>query len=742
MPSVAQIVPDNSGIKSKISREGNTNIITGGSQAGNNLFHSFEKFSVPNGDRAFLKNDLDIENILIRVTGSSVSHIDGLLQANGKANLFFLNRNGISFGANARLNIGGSFIGSTANSIKFADGSSFDVNSSKAETLLTVSVPIGLGFASNPGSIGVVGDGKGIRKSLKLIDTTTGLRVQPDKTLALVGGDLVFKGATLKTAGGRIELGSVVSSGLVKLTPNSKGWALRYSQFPTFGDIRLYEATAVDASGKGGGDIQIQGKSLNLESGSQIETSTLGGGVGGVLRIRVSDSVNLIGSSKLPSFVNTSISSLVYPKAAGNGGDLKIEARWLNIRDGATIAAGTYGSGNASSVEILARDEVTLSRKPTRRGGSSISSSGYRGSTGNGGNINIQTRRLILHSGGIMSSGSFGEGVGGEISLKASEEVKVTGVSLTGNSPSRISTRTVGRGNAGGVSIKTKKLTLSDGGRVVIGGEKTASFVTSIKPGKGNAGSLRVEANSIKLEKGKISSATAREAGRGTGGEGGNIFLKSGDLQLSNSEITTSAGGSGNGGNIKIAAEAIAILKNSSIRANAIRGNGGNINIKATGLFVSPDSSITATSERGVDGIVNIDTPNPNLSGAIKPVVEIENNSKPRVLCAVENDVVDRAAEGEFYIFGANIGPSPFDILDDDLGWHDTTDTNQETSQKETIDVSDPPMEEYLEAQGAAWNPDGTIRLTAKPNPTVVPYGSLSTPCAQQQASENIANNK
>ncbi len=90
MPSVAQIVSDNSGIKSKISREGNTNIITGGSQAGNNLFHSFEKFSVINGDRAFFKNDLDIENILVRVTGSSASNIDGLLQANGKANPAFL----------------------------------------------------------------------------------------------------------------------------------------------------------------------------------------------------------------------------------------------------------------------------------------------------------------------------------------------------------------------------------------------------------------------------------------------------------------------------------------------------------------------------------------------------------------------------------------------------------------------------------------------------------------------------
>lgn len=64
-----------------------------------------------------------------------------------------INPNGILFGRNAELRIGGSFIASTADQINFANGRQFSALRTQASPLLTVSTPMGLQFGRNPGSI-------------------------------------------------------------------------------------------------------------------------------------------------------------------------------------------------------------------------------------------------------------------------------------------------------------------------------------------------------------------------------------------------------------------------------------------------------------------------------------------------------------------------------------------------------------------------------------------------------------
>ncbi|MFM2315610.1 MAG: hypothetical protein RLZZ04_4888 [Cyanobacteriota bacterium] len=285
----AQVTPDDTlPDDSVVTPQGEKIQIEGGTTRGNNLFHSFQEFSVPNGKEAAFNNADSIENILSRVTGGNESVINGGISANGSANLFLINPAGIIFGENASLNVGGSFIGSTADNLLFPDGVEYSATDTNTQPTLTINAPIGLGFRDNPQPI--------TNSSLFDIDNSVGLSVPKDKTLALIGGDISLSGGIISSEGGRIELGSVGENSTVSLTEIAQGWDVGYKGVENFQDLSLTRQASVESRGADTGDIEVQAQNINVLEGSAINILTSQGKAGN-LRVFATESVEVSGNS-------------------------------------------------------------------------------------------------------------------------------------------------------------------------------------------------------------------------------------------------------------------------------------------------------------------------------------------------------------------------------------------------------------------------------------------------------------
>jgi len=150
--AIAQLTPDNTlgAESSTVTPNGPlSDRINGGATRGANLFHSFQDFNVGSGRQVYFANPAGVANILTRVTGGNASDILGTLGVSGTANLFLLNPNGILFGPNSQLDIAGSFVATTADSVLFDNGFAFSAGNPQAPPLLTVSVPLGLQYGTN-----------------------------------------------------------------------------------------------------------------------------------------------------------------------------------------------------------------------------------------------------------------------------------------------------------------------------------------------------------------------------------------------------------------------------------------------------------------------------------------------------------------------------------------------------------------------------------------------------------------
>jgi filamentous hemagglutinin family protein len=624
--AIAQVIPDAS-LGSEPSTISPANLIQGGARRGANLFHSFSEFNISDGQRIDFANPAGVNRILARVTGGMRSDILGTLGVLGNADLFLINPNGILFGPNARLEIGGSLVVSSAEAVVFPNQASFSASNPQAPPLLTISVPIGLQFGANPGRLTIQGTGHNLSYNPDT-DTrrvnTPGLQVGFGLTLALIGGQMELQGASLRAESGQIALGSVAQPGLVNFSPTSQGYEFDYGAIGQFGVMELRDRSVADVSGATGGAIQVQGGQVILSNGSALLSITQGGGKGGTLSINATDSLDLLGDSvDRPEPYASSITS--ESQGTGVSGDVVINTRRITMLDGGLVTTYNFGGGGGN-ITVNAVESVDLI-------GSGFQDSGFYAGTlsdGNSGNLSITTDQLLLNSAALFTStygggnggnltitaskitvlntqvesSTFAGGRAGDVTLRATDSIELRGTpDPNGDNPGGVFAQTnfPATGNGGRMLIETGRLSISDGSNIQV-----ATF------GEGNAGSLIIRAREIELFNSPSfqnqfdPSITSINAGskidinvpNPPSGNGGNLEIYTDRLSLrNNTRISNFSRGTGQAGDLLISARRVELNDRSTITTDTRSTNGGNITIQNADLVLLQNGSkITTTS--------------------------------------------------------------------------------------------------------------------------------------------------
>lgn len=366
------ITPALDGTNTRVTPTGNQFDIQGGKLSGDgaNLFHSFERFGLSEGQIANFLANPQVQNILSRVVGGEASLINGLIRVSGgNANLFLINPAGILFGPNARLDVPAAFTATTATAIGFDDNSWFNAFGENNTSTLFGS-PNAFRFdVSTPGSIVNLGH----------------LAVGTGQDLSLLGGSVVTLG-TLDAPGGKITLAAVPGEKLVRisqegqllsidiplsestLNPLTLPALLTGSDLAHADSIRVNEQGQVVLSQSGAiipneAGIAIASGSLNVSGTTAGEVNVLGSKVG-----LVSAEINASG-----------------PNGGGTvliGGDYKGEGTVPNalrtyVSSDSTINTDALTNGDGGLVIVWADETTQFLGNITARGGTEAGDGGF-----------------------------------------------------------------------------------------------------------------------------------------------------------------------------------------------------------------------------------------------------------------------------------------------------------------------------------------------------------------------------
>ena len=345
-------------------------------------------------------------------------------------------------------------------------------------------------------------------------------------------------------------------------------------------------STSTNENGSAG-SIEIFTNTIELIDG-YISSSTLGIGNAGTIRINAYDTINIICRDKSnPLSGSISVSSYGF----GNSGAFDISALKLNIIGGDILASTLDGDGQLNKISAK---EISI-----KKSGEIDTSTG---GIGIGGDLLINSEKLIISDGSGINSNTYGNADGGNIRIDSKNSINIDSKGF--EYFSIISSNTYGKGKGGNIALSTENFNLTEG------------YISSESEDTGLAGSINLDVGKkFNAFDSYVSTATEMS-------DGGDIQIIANDLLfLNNSEISTSVFDDvGDGGNISIDHPIFIVMDNSNIIANAYEGDGGNISIEADYIFQWPNNMISASSEKGVGGEVSIKLLDQDISKGLTPL--------------------------------------------------------------------------------------------------------------------------
>jgi filamentous hemagglutinin family protein len=635
-PLQAQVIGDKTlPINTIINNQGTTFNITGGTQVGGNQFHSFQQFSVPTGNTAYFNNGNDVTNIISRVTGNSISNIDGLIKANGQANLFLINPNGIIFGKNAQLQIGGSFTASTANSIKFTDGKEFSATNPQSTSLLTVSAPIGLQYGKEHNAV-ISNDGNlSVNKDL----TLSSGNVISNGTLSALQGNLRVESVT-----GDVEVKDAIAN-TATFTAN-RNLILNSSQIGTISDLSLLAKDSVIARdtaerpfiASSGAKLTVQGDRLidlfvlnHSDSGFYSDSDMVFRSANTIIgdahyytngNFRIEKLDGKVGNLQSPvDPIIRSLGDVTFGVYLGQslhiiaGGSVTIDTVGITSADNSNIANSINPTSNPDLASVtLSNGDVKVingNTQPTLDIRAGVSSTAIA-STGIVGNTNISRFRCSLSPANCFYNNDPGRTV-------ASSRPSTT-QQLTSNSSAAITIGNIAIASPNGVVLLTNNYApnLDLDGDITVTGEglfrrnPSFQFKPNVQAGidiasdTGNGGSLYIDSRRNITFKDNQLILTGSSFPSGKGGDI-NLLAKN-NVDFGNN-VLISANAAKLGGNIKIISGGDILGRGLNISSLSIptATNSGNIDIKGASLSLLNSLISATTNGLGNAGTIKID---------------------------------------------------------------------------------------------------------------------------------------